>query len=425
MFDEQLSLSNMTRKAAYVTESVRLALVRCYTCMSEAISGTPSGTPQTELKRTVETARNTRGPRCSTFNRPGIAYSTSLMLLLTLLLLKQDALGQVVDTSPPTPPREVNARAISSHTVEVFWFPSMDNVGITYNIYRAPGLYASAATQTLIGTSVNHGMEQLGFQDTGLTPETDYTYWVSAVDPSGNESARVGGAHAAPTTRTAGTTNNTEVVYPSSVSPGASITVTQTITCNPACETGYHHDVHWGTSMGSLGNFAALPGAGIATTHVTTATWAAPSTPGNVYFMEDNHLGGTGYPLNSQGQPPHKEGMLFRIVVTNGNPLAIAPPSLPNGSPGIPYNQTLSAAGEGNGSYTLGVNEGRLPPGLTISNSGTISGTPIQGGTYSFIVMVEDSAGTTAFRSFTLTISGSGDTTPPAPPTGLVISRAP
>ena len=54
-----------------------------------------------------------------------------------LLSFPQPASGSSHDTTPPTSPREVNALAINSTTVDVFWFPSMDNVGVTYNIYRA------------------------------------------------------------------------------------------------------------------------------------------------------------------------------------------------------------------------------------------------------------------------------------------------
>lgn len=332
-------------------------------------------------------------------------------LLIVLVTHRGNATAQVVDSVPPTPPREVNCRAITNTSVECFWFPSRDNVGVTYRIYRAQvltwlgGLPLTWTTQTLMGTSTVDGLGRRAFLDTGLTAATDYTYWVSSVDPAGNESALSGGAHASPTTPSTGTTIDTQVSFPSSVAPNANITVTQTITCSPACTIG-HHDVHWGTTMNSLPNQPGLS-AGTntpATTHVNSVTFT--STLGNVYFMEDGHLGGTGYPANGGGNQPHKEGMLFRVIVTNGNPLTINPATLPNGTPNTAYSQTLTATGEGSGVNSWGVREARLPPGLTLSSAGVLSGTPTTPGIYTFSVMVEDSQGTTAFRSYTLTVEG-------------------
>lgn len=327
---------------------------------------------------------------------------------------------------PPTVPREVNCRAIASTSVECFWFPSRDNEGVTYRIYRAfiinwsgnvtcqnlagvtnssCELITTPGFPDLVGTSNVDGLERRGFLNTGLDPSTHYKYWVSAVDPSGNESALVGSVHARPTTSDSGTTIDTQITFSASVAPSGSITVTQTITCNPTCSVG-HNDLHWGTSMSSmLPNFINFsPGQPAATVHTRTITFSAPSTPRNVYFMEDGHLSGTGYPVDGFGNPPHKEGMLFRVVVTNGSPLTIMPATLPNRTPGVAYSQTLTASGEGVAPFSWGVREARLPPGLAISTGGVISGTPTTPGVYTFSVMVEDSQGTSAFREYAMTV---------------------
>ncbi len=126
-----------------------------------------------------------------------------IIIALGIVLLPDLAIA----TNHPTAPREVNCRAITSTRVECFWFPSRDNEGVTYRIYRGrvtawngQSYLAAWDSQTLIGTSPNDGMGRVGFIDTGLTPATDYIYWVSAVDPQGNESARITTAHSAPTT---------------------------------------------------------------------------------------------------------------------------------------------------------------------------------------------------------------------------------
>ncbi len=70
--------------------------------------------------------------------------------------------------------------------------------------------------------------------------------------------------------------------------------------------------------------------------------------------------------------------------------LAISPASLPNGAAGAGYNQTLTASG-GTTPYTFSLVAGSLPLGLTLSSTGSISGTPTYGGTYTFTVQAADS----------------------------------
>src|SRR5271166_6075612 len=65
---------------------------------------------------------------------------------------------------------------------------------------------------------------------------------------------------------------------------------------------------------------------------------------------------------------------------------------LPTGAEGDAYKQGLVASG-GVQPYTWTVDSGALPPGLTLSTDGVLSGTPPTGsaGTYSFTVRVTDS----------------------------------
>jgi len=70
--------------------------------------------------------------------------------------------------------------------------------------------------------------------------------------------------------------------------------------------------------------------------------------------------------------------------------ISINPSSLPDGTRGVAYSQTLVAAG-GQPLYTWSVSSGSLPTGLTLDNStGIISGTPTATGTYDFTVQVTD-----------------------------------
>jgi hypothetical protein len=51
------------------------------------------------------------------------------------------------------------------------------------------------------------------------------------------------------------------------------------------------------------------------------------------------------------------------------------------------------------------VSSGALPPGLSLSGAGAISGTPTAAGTANFAAQVKDSSGTTALKAFTLAIA--------------------
>lgn len=79
-------------------------------------------------------------------------------------------------------------------------------------------------------------------------------------------------------------------------------------------------------------------------------------------------------------------------VTTGGAPPNVDTTSLPGGSVGVAYSQTLVASG-GTSPYTWALVSGSLPGGLSLnSSSGAITGTPTTTGTFNFTVEVTDSA---------------------------------
>ena len=71
-------------------------------------------------------------------------------------------------------------------------------------------------------------------------------------------------------------------------------------------------------------------------------------------------------------------------------PITVNPASLPNGTTGTPYNQTVTASG-GTGPYTFAVSAGALPTGLALNaNSGAITGTPTVAGPFNFTIQATD-----------------------------------
>ena len=329
--------------------------------------------------------------------RQMVSIKLILIAAIFFILYNTSPIFGQQDTIPPTTPREVNARPRNANSVELYWLPSVDNAGVTYRIYR--NIYSNPI---LVGTADSSGLGRIAFVDSNLTPNTNYNYGASAIDPSGNESSIGTGSHGHSDTVTppAGYTISTQVFYPDTVAPGEDIVIRQIITCSPAGTLG-HHDIHWDTTMVWVNDFRAnFPSSGQRTLHDYTVTITAPSTPGNFYFMDDGHLFDNGW-----NNAAHKEGMFFRIIVTQGNPLVISPQQLAAGQIGEQYTQQLTVSGEGTAPFFWGVTNSRLPNGLLLDgNTGVISGIPTEPGLFQITVMVEGADGVTAFRNYQLNI---------------------
>ena len=112
------------------------------------------------------------------------------------------------DVAPPTTPTGLAASPIGSNRLNVTWNASTDNNQVAgYTLYR------NGNAITTLGPST------LGYADSGLSPNTSYSYTVDAFDSAGNRSAR--------TSAVSGTTGN-----PSSADPV--IATAGDIACDPA-----------------------------------------------------------------------------------------------------------------------------------------------------------------------------------------------
>jgi len=92
-------------------------------------------------------------------------------------------------------------------------------------------------------------------------------------------------------------------------------------------------------------------------------------------------------------------------TLTSPAPLTITTTSLPNGTVGAPYSQTLAASG-GTTPYTWSIASGTLPAGLLLSSAGVISGTPTAASGPTFITFqVSDSTSGAATKSLLVTVA--------------------
>ena len=83
--------------------------------------------------------------------------------------------------------------------------------------------------------------------------------------------------------------------------------------------------------------------------------------------------------------------------------ITVSPSTLPYGIVGGSYSQTISASG-GISPYSWTVSAGTLPPGLTLSSAGSLSGTPTTAGTYAFTLRATDTRFCTGSRSYSMVV---------------------
>jgi hypothetical protein len=93
-----------------------------------------------------------------------------------------------------------------------------------------------------------------------------------------------------------------------------------------------------------------------------------------------------------------------------GPSITITTTSLPNGSYGNNYKQSLAATGD-SGTLSWSLSGGMLPPGLALGGSNSqpniLSGIPAQLGTFPFNVTVSDTTGHSASQALSITINAS------------------
>ncbi len=96
------------------------------------------------------------------------------------------------------------------------------------------------------------------------------------------------------------------------------------------------------------------------------------------------------------------------VVDTSEPPsLQVISSSLPDGAVNEAYSAQLEASG-GVSPYNWTVTAGSLPPGLSLSTGGTISGTPTAEGSYPFTVQVTDGAAGTAEKELAIVVLPAG-----------------
>lgn len=93
---------------------------------------------------------------------------------------------------------------------------------------------------------------------------------------------------------------------------------------------------------------------------------------------------------------------VFSMTVLDSSCIVDTDSSLPSGTVNSVYGETLQASGTP--PFTWALFAGSLPPGISLSSGGVLSGTPTTAGTYVFTVLVTDGTAQTCSKTFTLEI---------------------
>ncbi|WP_267112368.1 putative Ig domain-containing protein [Xanthomonas sacchari] len=154
----------------------------------------------------------------------------------------------------------------------------------------------------------------------------------------------------------------------------------------------------------------ALP-AGVTVNSATGALSGTPTVTGNFSF--------TLVATDSTSGTPGQASRSYTLAIVAPT-LTVAPSTLPSGTAGTAYNQTLSTSG-GTAPYTYALSSGALPAGLSLSSAGVLSGTPTVAGSFTFVVGVTDAGSFGGSHAYTLSIaSPTLAITPPTLPAAAI-----
>ena len=165
--------------------------------------------------------------------------------------------------------------------------------------------------------------------------------------------------------------------------------------------TPYSHTVSWkpGTGCPPYGyrvvGGAFPPGLTLSSDgHITgTPTKAGTYT---FYIQQADNCG-----IEGEGNAP------FVITIQGGAPpLAVTTSTLLTGEGDLSYSLMLTASGGESANRTWSLAGGQLPPGLTLSGDGLISGTPTTAGTYAFTATVSSGTGSSSKSLALIVIPG-------------------
>jgi WD40 repeat protein len=168
---------------------------------------------------------------------------------------------------------------------------------------------------------------------------------------------------------------------------------------------------------------------------VPPVTWSATGLPPGLSLSTSGALSGTPFDRGTysftvtavdSSDPAQINPLTVTLVIKVSTIVVGTTPAPPDGSVTHPYaSYSFTVASGGLGPFTWQVTAGRLPPGMTLGNDGSLAGAPTAAGIFLFTVTATDSDQPpgTGSHAFTVTVNTPGPpfiNPAPAPPEGIL-----
>ncbi|MFY9611198.1 MAG: putative Ig domain-containing protein [Blastocatellia bacterium] len=271
----------------------------------------------------------------------------------------------------PTPPATLIASGSSPAQVDLIW-QDTSNVEDGFQIERRGG---SSAEYSQIGVVSRN---TTGFSDGGALPNTAYGFRVRAFNSTGVSSYSNEATVITPATSSGLSISTTNL-------PDATVGVSYSRTL---AASGGRPDYSWLVESGAL-----PPGLSMSQSGTISGTPSSAVTSNFSLRVTDTDGGSAAKALT--------------LVVKPIAPLTITTSQLPRASVGATYSQNLGASG-GQTPYTWSIQSGNLPFGITLNQTGVLSGTPEQAGSSSFVLRLTDATGESVAATLSIVINPSG-----------------
>ena len=172
----------------------------------------------------------------------------------------------------------------------------------------------------------------------------------------------------------------------------------------PASTPGMGYTIYVGTTGGVTVNGGSLTVLATEPNYLFNTAYTVPAGY-SYWFNSAKSATGAFGPHKSNGNPAYDRASISLQYVKIAAPVApaITTASLPGGTVGAAYSQTLAATGDTPITWT--VDSGSLPGGLTLSAAGVISGTPTAAGTFSVTVTANNGVAPNATKTLSIVVA--------------------